>query len=160
MQVLAVGTLVFLFGMAPKPSPVCEDHRLVSVGSGCLELPCEYRTIASPTAVDAASGYFASTRDEQRIEWVEYDAGYVFDYFYVLKQSVVWRRPAVHGWHLWWHELIQLGSKRWYAVTDGEFTLLSPADGPNALSDLVSLASTYRTRSKTSQCEGPEPWRP
>jgi hypothetical protein len=154
----AIGLFLVLLATEPVATPLCNVKRLVAVGSGCLEVPCQYRAIMSRPGIDGIGGVFDSTRTETKVYWYEYDAGFWF--FLHTPDEVVWRRPAVHGWHLWWHELVEQGGQRAYVVTDGNFSLVADNSGPSALSQLVQLASSYRTKRKTDKCENPEPWQP
>jgi len=154
----AIGVLVMLLAAEPSAVVRCNHTRLVAVGSGCLELPCEYGASMSRPGIDVIGGYFDSRRTQTKIYWYEYDAG--FWYFLHGSDEIVWRRPAIHGWHLWWDELVKQPGHRMYVVTNGNFSLLLDDTDPNGLSDLSALASSYRLKPKAVQCENPEPWQP
>lgn len=131
---------------------------MVSVATGCLEVPCEYKTFQHRRGLDTIDGRFESTRTHRRIDWEVYDTG--FWWFVHRDDIVIWRRPALHGWHLWFHERINFLGQQYYLVTNGSFHLMSLAESPTVLSELATLASSYRADEKNAECEQPQSWLP
>jgi len=146
--------VILLAAMADAPSTVpCVGTRLVGVGEGCIELPCEYASGSQMWAVDIGGGSFEAPSEPYRISW---SAGSICCPLGVPDDgTIVWRWPAIHGWRLWWHALIDVQGKQSYRVANYHLVLEAPAEMPDALNRLEALAASYTTRTELSACEQP-----
>jgi hypothetical protein len=150
-------TLV-LFVVAPAHSATdCVGSRLVAVGSGCVDLPCDYQAVSTGWAVDIGGGYFKSRATGSQIEWI--GGSISFPLGVGPDERVVWRWPAVHGWRFWWHALTESAGKQSYRVANHSLALITPAESPDALNRLKNLAASYTVKNGT-QCQQPEREKP
>ena len=146
--------VALLAALADAPVTVpCVASRLVRVGEGCIELPCEYASGSQSWATDIGGGDFAAASDPCRITWTAGSICCPLDL--AADEKLVWRWPAFHGWRFWWHALTEIQGKQTYRVANGRLILQAPAEMPNALSRLESLAASYTTRASPSACEQP-----
>ena len=138
---------------AASPTAQCVGSRLVGVGEGCIELPCEYASGSQMWATDIGGGDFEAPADPYRITWT---SGSICCPLGVAKdEKVVWRWPAIHGWRFWWHALTEDHGKQTYRVANYHLILQAPAEMPDALNRLEALAASYTTHTDLSECEQP-----
>ncbi len=151
-------TLLLASAAPSHAAPDCVVSRLVAIGDGCIELPCDYRA-TSRWLIDIGGGYLESRTKMSRIEWVSGQITYPLGI--EAEGRVVWRWPAVHGWRFWWHALIETKGRRFYRVANYSLILEVPATTPDALSQLEAIAASYTRRATPAECELPEhePWR-
>jgi len=142
-----------LFAISGPASAECQDSRLVELSLGCIDLSCEYQVTRAAILVDQVGGYIESTRTGERIDWYSLD-----DTWWLRLPEpyrIVWRRVALSGWHLSWRALIDWKGQRSFLVTNRDLWLIAPADHPEVLDRLETLASGYRYGTETSACEQP-----
>src|SRR5262245_18230461 len=112
---MLLGVILVLAASDPASAAGCKHSRLVLVGGACIELPCEYQGIGVHAFVDQLGGVFKSTRTNERIDWMMP----VTAWWLRLPEPfrVIWKRPAIHDWHLSWSALVDWKGQQLYLVT-------------------------------------------
>ena len=154
-----IGLALLIASAISEPVVVaCEGSRLVELSLGCIELPCEYELSRGAIIVDGVGGNIESSRTGERVGWFSLDDTWWLRLPFA--EKVVWRRVALSGWHLSWRALFEWNGRRNYLVTNRDLWLMAPADRPEVLDLLKSLASGYRYGMETSACEQPRTKKP
>ena len=152
LVVLAVALIA-----APAGAAECHGTRLVALGEGCVDLPCEWHATIGRPAIDSSGGYIrASTRPDD-FSWVHYDGGFLFA---LQHAEVVSRRLSLHRWRLWWHAEVEFAGARQLVATNGHIFFIGRKAAPDAEAIVERLAAGYRTDIERSECELPEPFPP
>lgn len=144
---------IALLAAAEAAGTSCNGSRLVELSLGCIELPCDYQVTRVALVIDQTGGRIESTRTGERIDWISSET----PWWLTLPEGfkLEWRRPALIDWHLSWSALFEFNGKRSFMVTNRDLWLWAPADRPEVLDALKTLAAGYRYGLETSTCEEP-----